>query len=144
MTTQTMTTQELTVELNMALCAEYQAVVMYTTYAAAVQGPFRPQLRAFFQSEIPDELGHAQFLADKVVALGGFPSVEPAEVPRAIDAKEMLRNVRDAEQDAIRTYKRLARAAEEMGERGLATHLETILEDETGHFEETEKILAGW
>jgi hypothetical protein len=26
----------------------------------------------------------------------------------------------------------------------LATHLENIVEDETGHFEETEKILRGW
>jgi bacterioferritin len=144
MAIQTMTTTELTSELNKALCAEYQAVVMYTTYAAAIQGPYRPQLRAFFQSEIPDELGHAQFLADKVVALGGYPSVEPADVPRATDAQEMLRNVRDAEQNAIRTYQRLAKAADEMGEKGLATRLETILEDETGHFEETEKILAGW
>lgn len=28
--------------------------------------------------------------------------------------------------------------------RALATHLETIVEDETAHFEETEKILRGW
>jgi hypothetical protein len=27
---------------------------------------------------------------------------------------------------------------------GLSTHLETIVEDETAHFEETEKILRGW
>ncbi len=139
-----MTTQELTVELNKALSTEYQAVVMYTTYAAAVQGPYRLELRAFFRSEIPDELGHALFLADKVVALGGYPSVEPAEVPRASDAKEMLRNVRDAEQEAITTYKRLVASAEEMGEKGLAIHLESMLEDETGHFEEVDKILAGW
>jgi len=139
-----MTKQELTAELNKALAAEYQAVVMYTTYAAAVQGPFRPQLRAFFQAEIADELMHAQFLADKVTALGGYPTVEPAEVPRASDPQEMLRNVRDAEQNAIATYKRLAQAAHELGEQGLATRLETVVEDETGHFEETEKILAGW
>jgi hypothetical protein len=31
-----------------------------------------------------------------------------------------------------------------MGEKALATHLETIVEDETSHFEETEKILRGW
>ncbi|HXH60435.1 MAG TPA: ferritin-like domain-containing protein [Fimbriimonadaceae bacterium] len=136
--------QELAARLNDALSAEYQAVVMYTTYAAAVQGPYRPQLRAFFQAEIPDELGHAQFLADKVVALGMSPSVEVREVPQASDPVEMLRNVRDAEQEAIRTYKRLAEAAHELGEQGLATRLETMVEDETEHFEETDKILAGW
>jgi bacterioferritin len=139
-----MTTQEMVAELNKALASEYQAVVMYTTYAAAVQGPYRPQLRAFFQQEIPDELGHAQFLADKVIALGGYPTVEPQEVPRASDPQEMLRNVRDAEQEAIRMYKKLAEAAHELGDTGLATRLETITEDETEHFEETEKILSGW
>ncbi len=144
MATQTLTIQEMITDLNKALCAEYQAVVMYTTYAAAVEGPFRPQLRAFFLGEIPDEQRHAQFLADKVVALGGYPAAEPLEVPRADDAVAMLRNVSDAEQKAIKTYKRLAKAAEDFGDIGLATHLETMVEDETGHFEETEKILAGW
>jgi bacterioferritin len=83
-------------------------------------------------------------LADKVIALGGYPTVEPQEVPRASDPQEMLRNVRDAEQEAIRMYKKLAEAAHELGDTGLATRLETITEDETEHFEETEKILSGW
>jgi bacterioferritin len=140
----TMTTTDLAAELNKALSAEYQAVVMYTTYAAAVQGPYRPQLRAFFLAEIPDELGHAQFLADKVVALGAVPTADVADVPRASDPVEMLRNVRDAEQQAVRTYRRLAAIAHALDEQALATKLETLVEDETDHLEETEKILAGW
>ena len=64
--------------MNQDLSAEYQAVVMYRTYAALVSGPSRPELRAFFEGEIPDELGHAAFLADKVVALGGTPTTTPA------------------------------------------------------------------
>ena len=139
-----MTTQELVADLNKALASEYQAVVMYNTYAAAVTGPYRPQLKQFFEKEIPDELGHAKFLAEKVSALGGYPTVEPLEVPRASDPQEMLRNVRDAEQEAVRTYKKLAEAAHKVGDIGLAKKLEDISQDETGHLEETEKILAGW
>jgi bacterioferritin len=56
--------------LNEDLAAEYQAVIMYRTYAALVSGPWRQELRGFFESEIPDELGHAAFLADKIVAPG--------------------------------------------------------------------------
>jgi bacterioferritin len=115
-----MTNQDLVAELNKALASEYQAVIMYNTYAAAVAGPYRPQLKQFFENEIPDELGHAKFLAEKVSALGGYPTVEPAEVPRASDPKEMLRNVRDAEQEAIRMYKRLTEAAHKVGDIGLA------------------------
>lgn len=29
-------------------------------------------------------------------------------------------------------------------DKGLATHLETMIEDETSHYEETAKILRGW
>ena len=66
--------------LNEDLAAEYQAVIMYRTYASLVSGPWRQELRAFFEGEIPDELGHAAYLADKVVALGGIPVVEPGPV----------------------------------------------------------------
>jgi bacterioferritin len=56
----------------------------------------------------------------------------------------MLQNVLEAERQAIADYKTRAEQAAELGEKGLATHLETIVEDETSHFEETEKILRGW
>src|SRR4026209_2308651 len=57
--------------LNQDLAGEYQALMMYVHYSAKVTGPYRRELRAMFQAEIADELGHAQFLADKIVALGG-------------------------------------------------------------------------
>ena len=56
----------------------------------------------------------------------------------------MLENVLQAEKQAITDYKERIEQASSYGDRGLATHLETILEDETGHFEETAKILRGW
>jgi len=130
--------------LNADLASEYQAVIMYTTYAAAVSGPHRPALRQFFQAEIPDELGHAQFLADKIVSLGGAPTMTPVSVPAALTAREMLENVHQAEQRAIAGYKERAEQAAAYGDKGLSTHLETMVEDETGHSEETQKILRGW
>ena len=130
--------------LNQDLAGEYQAVLMYTTYAATVTGPHRPVLRQFFLDEIPDELGHAQFLADKIAAYGGKPTVEPRPVPTTLDPKEMLENVLAAEKQAIADYKVRAAQAEEIGDKGLAAHLDTVVEDETTHYEETEKILRGW
>lgn len=130
--------------LNADLANEYQAVLMYTTYAARVAGPHRPALRTFFQSEIPEELAHAQFLADKIVSLGGVPTVKPSEVPNVARPREMLEAVLAAEQKAIASYKERAEQAAALGDKGLATHLETMIEDETSHFEETSKILRGW
>jgi len=139
-----MTKKELINALNGDLAGEYQAVLMYTTYAAAVTGPHRPMLRQFFTPEIAEELAHAQFLADKIASLGGEPTTRPRQVAAASGPREMLQNVLEAEQQAIADYKLRATQATEFGDHGLATHLDTIIEDETGHFEETEKILRGW
>jgi bacterioferritin len=101
-------------------------------------------LRQFFEPEIAEELAHAQFLADKIASLGGQPVTVPRSVPSTTSPREMLENVLAAERQAIADYKERAEQAEEYGDKGLAAHLETIVEDETSHFEETEKILRGW
>jgi bacterioferritin len=131
-------------KLNEDLAGEYQAVLMYNTYAASVMGPHRPMLKAFFAAEMPEELAHAQFLAEKVASLGGTPVTRAREVPAADTPRQMLKNVLEAERQAIADYKERAEQAAAYGDKGLATHLETIVEDETAHFEETEKILRGW
>jgi bacterioferritin len=135
---------ELIRDLNEDLAGEFQAVIMYVTYAATVTGPHRPMLKQFFSAEVPEELNHAQFLAEKIASYGGTPTVTPRLVPHAEDAKQMLENVLAAERQAISDYKARAEQAAEAGDKGLATHLETIVEDETSHYEETEKILRGW
>jgi bacterioferritin len=135
---------ELIRDLNEDLAGEFQAVIMYVTYAATVTGPHRPMLKQFFSAEVPEELSHAQFLAEKIASYGGTPTVTPRLVPHAEDAKQMLENVLAAERQAISDYKARAEQAAEAGDKGLATHLETIVEDETSHYEETEKILRGW
>ena len=70
-----MTKDELVKGLNEDLAGEFQAVIMYVTYAATVTGPHRPMLKQFFEGEIPEELGHAQFLAEKISSYGGTPTV---------------------------------------------------------------------
>lgn len=140
----TVSRKEMIAGLNEDLAGEFQAILMYVTYAAAVTGPHRPMLKQFFSAEVPEELAHAQFLADKIASLGGRPVTEPRKVPGATDARAMLENVLAAEKQAIADYKARAEQAAAFGDKGLATHLETIVEDETSHYEETEKILRGW
>jgi len=137
-------TQTLIDGLNADLASEYQAVIMYATYAATVSGPHRPTLKAFFTQEIGEELLHAQFLAQKIASLGGNPTTEPKPVPPADNPKAMLENILAAEGAAIAGYRQRAQQAEAAGDHGLSTHLDTIVEDETEHREETLKILRGW
>jgi bacterioferritin len=130
--------------LNQDLAGEFQAVLMYTVYSAQVKGPYRPQLVQFMQAEIADELLHAQFLADKIVSLGGIPTTEPRPVPPAASAKAMLQNIARAEEQAIADYVARSEQAREAGEVGLAVQLENMVQDETGHYEETKKLLEDW
>ena len=130
--------------LNHDLAGEYQAILMYTHYSAKLTGPYRRELRAFFQAEIGDEQGHAQFLADKVAALGGEPTTEPRPVPPADQPREMLEQARAAEERAVADYDGRIRQAEGFGDFGLKADLESQVADETRHKEELERIIAGW
>ncbi len=130
--------------LNEDLAAEYQAVIMYRTYASLVAGPWRQELRAFFEGEIPDELGHAAYLADKIVALGGTPAVTPGPVPVVTDNKKMLENTLQAEIDTIERYTTRVEQAEAAGEVALKVQLENMILDETTHRDDIRRMLLGW
>jgi bacterioferritin len=130
--------------LNEDLRREFQAIVRYTQFAASVQGPHRPQIAALFRAEIADELRHAQFLADKIAALGGEPTTLVPPIETAHDVREMLTMVAEAEREDVEIYTRRAREAEQAGDIGLKVQLENMVLDETRHLEELKKILAGW
>src|SRR5437868_6141436 len=110
--------------LNHDLAGEYQAILMYIHYSAKLTGPYRRELRALFQAEIGDEQGHAQFLADKIAALGGEPTTQPTPVPQANHPREMLERALAAEQQAIADYNARIAQAEGFGDFGLKVDLE--------------------
>ncbi|MGH7470980.1 MAG: ferritin-like domain-containing protein [Longimicrobiales bacterium] len=130
--------------LNEDLAAEYQAVIMYRTYGSQVTGPYRQELREFFEGEIPDELHHAGVLADKIVALGGTPTVESAPVPVAKDNRAMLENALRAEVDTIQRYTRRIEQAEQAGELAIKIELESFVVDESKHRDDIQRMLDGW
>lgn len=136
--------KELIAGLNDDLAGEYNAIISYLTYSAKVKGPYRPQLVTFFQSEIPDEQMHAQYLADKIVSLGGEPAVTPRPVQQSDDAREMLQFVYEAEAQTVENYKKRREQAEALGETALQVQLEDMINDETTHRDEVKKILDGW
>ena len=130
--------------LNNDLAGELQAIIQYLTYSAKVTGPYRPQLVTFMQTEIQDEMLHAQFLADKIAALGGNPTTTPKPVPNADRPYDMLEAILAAEREASRNYTERAKQAEAFGDKGLSVQLEDMVRDETGHAEETAKLLKNW
>ena len=136
--------KELVQNLNYDLAGELGAIIQYLTYAAKATGPYRPQLAQFFLTEVADEQQHAQFLANKIVALGGEPTTSPRPVPPATTNRAMLEAVLAAERQATKDYTQRAKEAEALGDKGLAVQLEDMVRDESGHSEETERILRDW
>ena len=130
--------------LNEDLAGELGAIIQYITYAAKATGPYRPQLAQFFLTEVADEQLHAQYLANKIVALGGEPATQPRPVPVAHNNREMLQAVLVAERQATQDYSQRAREAEEYGDKGMVVQLEDMVRDESGHSEETERMLRDW
>ena len=139
-----MNEQEMIKALNEDLAGELGAIIQYITYAAKTTGPYRPQLSQFFLNEVPDEQGHAQYLANKIVALGGEPTTIARDVPPAKTNHDMVEAVRKSEQRAVDDYTKRAKQSEEFGDKGLVVQLEDIVRDETGHLEETERLLRDW
>jgi bacterioferritin len=136
--------QTLIDNLNKDLANEFSAIIQYITYAAKATGPYRPQLTQFFLAEVADEQMHAQYLANKIVAMGGEPTTQPSPVRAAKDDREMLEAVLAAEREAIQGYTQRAREADEFGDKGLSVQLEDMVRDESNHAEETERILRDW
>ena len=130
--------------LNIDLAHEFGAVILYRTYASQVQGQWRMELRQFFEAEIPDELGHAQILADKIVALGGTPTTIPSPVKPAKDAVQMLKNALEDEIDTIQRYVTRRRQSEALGHFGLAVEFDDLIRDESNHRDSIQLILKRW
>ncbi len=130
--------------LNEDLAHEYQSVITYQLFATLCTGPFRNEIREFFRKEVPDELSHAEFLADKIVALGGTPTSQPGPVTLTRENREMFEIALQAEKDAIERYEERVRQAEELSLTGLKVQLEDLIVDETNHKEEMEMILRNW
>ena len=68
----------------------------------------------------------------------------PREVPAAKTNRDMLEAVLAAERRAVKDYTQRAKDAEAFGDKGLAVQLEDMVRDESGHSEETERILRDW
>ncbi len=129
--------------LNEDLANELGASILYLYQTSVSTGWDGEELREFLQPEVAGEMQHAIFLAEKIAALGGKPTTQPAQHKCPKDVKGMLKYDLKLEQEAIANYKRRALQAEEAGETGLKIKLEELIVDETAHAEQIERILRG-
>jgi bacterioferritin len=136
----TMSREDLINGLNEDLNLELEAILRSVYHAAAGRGMLGHELRELLRKELPSELDHATFLADKIVALGGEPRIRPAMPPQFSAARELLQQNIAAERKIIGNYAKRIEQATEYGDKGLAIRLENILSSETDHLEELERL----
>lgn len=129
--------------LNQDLAGEYQAILQYLQHYFVMKGPDRLTVGEMFKETAMGEMKHADFLAEKIVALGGVPTVTPLPIVQPADVQGMLEANLAAERKAIADYAERAKQAEEYGDLGLQVDLEDIASDETRHAEEFEKLIGG-
>jgi bacterioferritin len=136
-----MANTELIENLNRALGLELAAVIQYMQHSFLVTGPEREVYRSFFRDQSEEAHDHARTLGDKIVALGGVPTVEPGMIRQSTQLTEMLQQDLELEREGMQAYIDSWKACTDAE---LATRflLEERIAEEQKHVEELEKLTS--
>jgi bacterioferritin len=99
-----MSKEDLLKGLNEDLAAELGTVIRYTYQSSKAVGF---ELREILEDEIADELGHAAFLMDVIVDLGGEPTTTPKTFDKPEGLKAMLELDLEMERQDVEHYGRM-------------------------------------
>lgn len=137
-----MATPQLIEALNRLVSNEYAAFLQYLQQSFLVHGTEREIFREFFEEASEEAVKHARLWGEKIVALGGIPSVEPGAVRQSRELTEMLEHDLALERANLDDCKAALRLAEEDDDVALRVMLEDHIVEETGDVEELEKLLS--
>ncbi len=132
---------ELIENLNKALSLELAGIIQYSQHSYLVTGIEREVYKEFFREQADEAKDHALFLGDKIVALGGVPTVEPAMIRQSTELLDMLKLDLELEREALAVY---MVAWDSCGDEDLPTRfwLEGQIAEEQLHVEELEKLTS--
>ena len=136
-----MANQELIDNLNRGLSLELAAVIQYMQHSFLVTGVEREVYRSFFRKLSEESHDHAAMLGDKIVALGGVPTVEPSMIRQSTDLTEMLRQDLALEREGMEAYMAAWEACKD-ADRPTRFLLEERIAREQIHIEELEKLTS--
>lgn len=136
-----MAREELIENLNKALSLELAGVIQYSQHSYLVTGTDREVYKEWFRDQSEEAQDHAETLGDKLVALGGVPTVEPAMIRQSTDLMEMLKQDLELEREAISVYMAAWASCDEE-DLPQKFWLEGRIADEQMHIEELEKLTS--
>lgn len=136
-------TKDLIAGLNQDLAAEWGTIMRYAYQSSKAFGLGGAEFREILEKEIQDELGHATYLMDVIVDLGGEPTTTPKDFDKPEGIREMIALDLKMEEQDVKDYAQRAQQAEELGEIELKVTLEDMAADEAGHARELKRLLKG-
>lgn len=128
-------------KLNDILRWEWKGVIQYTQAAFLVQDLWRETYSKLFREGADESLGHARRIGDKIVALGGTPTTEHADVEQSHDLRDMLHQALELERGAVEHYSEALELCQD--NHGLRIMLENILLEEQDGVDHIERLIGG-
>jgi len=126
-------------KMNEILRHEWTGVAQYAQAGFVVSGLWREVYANMFFENAKESFGHARLIGDKIVALGGVPTIERNPVKQSNDLAEMLSHALAFETAAVKLYNE---ALDHSGDdRALVVFLEDILKQEQEGVDEISKLL---
>ena len=135
-----MENQSIIEALNKALSLEWSGTIQYHQHSFLLHGLWREAYKSFFTSKASECRDHATLLGEKIAALGGLPTVEPAPIKQTRELEEMLRQDLELEKTAVDAYHEALKVAKD--DVALRHMLESLIDTETRHLEQIEKLLS--
>jgi bacterioferritin len=136
-----MANQQLIDNLNRALSLELAAVIQYMQHSFLVTGVEREVYRSYFRKQGEESHDHATTLGDKIVALGGIPTMEPSMIRQSTDLTEMLRQDLALEREGMEAYMAAWEVCKDE-DRPTRFMLEERIYQEQLHIDELEKLTS--
>lgn len=128
--------------LNGALQNELGNIIRYLHHSFLVTGVNRGPLVAVFREKAQESFNHATTLGEKIVALGGHPTIKvPAmkEIGHK-NTEEMLREELESEKEEVQNYIRLLRLVGD--DIALEFMIKEIIKDEQEGIDDLQRRLA--
>lgn len=136
-----MDTAQVIEKMNEALRHEWTGVAQYAQAGFVVPGLWREVYSDKFYDDAKESFKHAQLVGEKIVALGGVPTVERNPVKQSQDLMEMLQNGFEFESKAVKIYTELLGLIAD--DRAFTVFIEDILKQEQEGVDEYARILRG-
>jgi len=125
--------------LNECLRHEWTGVAQYAQAGFVVAGLWREVYSTMFFDSAKESFCHARLVGEKIVALGGLPTVERNPVKQSNDLNEILNFSLEFESKAVKCYNEALSLTG--GDRALEIFLENILEEEQDGVDRLTRIL---